>query len=40
MLCIYRRQDDRLIPTDVQGAAHSLFPEAQAALWLDLINPS
>ena len=40
MLYIYRRQDDRLVPTDVQGTAHLLSPGAQAAVWLDLINPS
>ena len=40
MLYIYRRQDDRLAPTDVQGTAHLLSPGAQAAVWLDLINPS
>jgi magnesium transporter len=40
MLCVYRRQDDRLVPTDMQGTAHSLPAVVDGALWIDLINPS
>src|SRR5262249_24075469 len=40
MLCVYRRQDDRLTPADMQVTAHSLPTEAGGALWIDLLNPS
>src|SRR5215470_8976489 len=40
MLCVYRRQDDRLTPADMQVTAHSLPAEAGGALWIDLLNPS
>jgi len=40
MLRVYRRQDDRLVPTDLEVTPHSPGAEANGALWLDLINPS
>jgi magnesium transporter len=40
MLWVYRRQDDRLTPADMQVTAQSLPAEAGGALWIDLINPS
>jgi magnesium transporter len=40
MLRVYRRQDDRLVPTELDVTPHSLPAEASDALWLDLINPT
>jgi magnesium transporter len=40
MLRVYRRQDDRLVPTDLDVTPHSLPAKATDALWLDLINPT
>ena len=40
MLRVYRRHDDRLLPTDLEVTAHSRPAEAAGALWLDLINPA
>ena len=40
MLRVYRRQDDRLVPTDLDVTPHSLPAQATDALWLDLINPT
>jgi magnesium transporter len=40
MLRVYRRQEERLVPTDLEVNPHSLPAEAADALWLDLINPS
>ena len=39
MLRVYRRQDDRLVPTDLDVTPHSPPAKAADALWLDLINP-
>src|SRR5262249_49943315 len=38
MLRVYRRQNDRLAPTDLEVTSHSPPTEAAGALWLDLIN--
>jgi magnesium transporter len=40
MLRVYRRHDDRLLPTDLEVTAQSRPAEAAGALWLDLINPA
>jgi magnesium transporter len=40
MLRVYRRQDDRLVPTDLDVTPHSPPAKAADALWLDLINPT
>jgi magnesium transporter len=40
MLRVYRRQDDRLVPTELDVTPHSFRAEARDALWLDLINPT
>ena len=40
MLRVYRRQNDRLAPTDLEVTPHSPPTEAAGALWLDLINPT
>jgi magnesium transporter len=40
MLRVYRRQHDRLVPTELEVSPHSPPAEAIDALWLDLINPS
>jgi magnesium transporter len=40
MLRVYRRQDDRLVRTDMQVTAQSPAAEADGALWIDLLNPS
>jgi magnesium transporter len=40
MLRVYRRQDDRLVPTELDVTPHSLPAEASDGLWLDLINPT
>ncbi len=40
MLRVYRRQDDHLVPTDLEVGPSSPSAEAADALWLDLINPS
>src|SRR5262245_13672894 len=40
MLRAYRRQEDRLVATEIEVGPHSLPAQADDALWLDLINPS
>src|SRR5215471_9018321 len=40
MLSVYRRQDDHLVPAEMQVTAQSVSAEAAGALWIDLINPS
>src|SRR5215468_3482998 len=40
MLRVYRRQDDRLVPTELDVTPQSRPGEAAGALWLDLINPT
>ena len=39
MLRIYRHQDARLVPSDLEVTSHSPTAEAAGALWIDLINP-
>ena len=40
MLRAYRREDCRLVPTELDLAAHSPPADAAGALWLDLITPT
>src|SRR5262245_26713844 len=40
MLRVYRRQDDRLVPTELDVTPQSQPAEAAGALWLDSINPT
>ena len=40
MLSVYRRQDDHLVPAEMQVTAQSVSADAAGALWIDLINPS
>ena len=40
MLRAYRREDSRLVPTDLDLTPHSPPADVAGALWLDLINPT
>ena len=40
MLRVYRREDGRLVSTDLEVTTHSSSADAAGALWLDLINPT
>jgi len=40
MLRVYRREESRLVPTDLDLTPHSPPADATGALWLDLINPT
>src|SRR5262245_45974892 len=40
MLRIYRHQDNRLVPSQVDLATQDRQPEATGAVWVDLINPT
>jgi magnesium transporter len=40
MLRAYRREDCRLVPTELDLTSHSPPADASGALWLDLITPT
>ena len=40
MLRVYRREDGRLVSTDLDLTPNSSPADADGALWLDLINPT